>query len=168
MIALPLLLGRPAEAEAACAVTAARSRPRIRKERIGAWPPVSQSAFPARGESRDSDHSDPRDLRSGQDGHPECSVARADAAVLDGLADVRATVPKRACRLAPCIRSKWGMARQRAAGPTVSAQAPGVLPGGRLPAANMRKVLARPSATSTIEMMRSLFSPASVSCLGGG
>ena len=52
--------------------------------------------------------------------------------------------------------------------PAGSAQAPGVLPGGRLPAANMRKVLMRPSATSTIEMVRSLFSPAGVSCLGGG
>ena len=43
-----------------------------------------------------------------------------------------------------------------------------LLAGDRLPAANMRNVLARPSATSTIEMMRSLFSPADVSCLGGG
>jgi hypothetical protein len=47
-------------------------------------------------------------------------------------------------------------------------QAPGVLPGGRLPPTNMREVLVRPSAISTIEMMRSLFSPAGVSCLGGG
>ncbi len=31
----------------------------------------------ASGESRDSDHPDPRDLRSGQDGHPECRVAGA-------------------------------------------------------------------------------------------
>jgi hypothetical protein len=66
------------------------------------------------------------------------------------------------------LRCWMGMARRRAAGRTVSAQAPGVLPGGRLPAANMRKVLVRPSAISTIEMMRSLFSPAGVSCLGGG
>ena len=60
------------------------------------------------------------------------------------------------------------LARRLAARHTVSAQAPGVLPGGRLPAANMRKVLVRPSAISTIEMMRSLFSPPGVSCLGGG
>jgi len=43
--------------------------------------------------------------------------------------------------------------------PTGSAQAPGVLAGGRLRAANMRNVLARPSAIGTIEMSRSLFSP---------
>ncbi len=61
-----------------------------------------------------------------------------------------------------------GMARRRAAGPTVSAQAPGVLRCGCLPAANMRNVLVRPSAISTIEIMRSLFSPAVVSRLGGG
>jgi len=49
-----------------------------------------------------------------------------------------------------------------------SAHAPGVLLRGRLPAANMRTMLVRPSATSTIEIVRSLFSPAGVSCLGGG
>src|ERR1035437_732775 len=47
-------------------------------------------------------------------------------------------------------------------------QAAGVLPGDRLPAASTRKALERPSATSTIEMIRSRFSPAGASCLGGG
>ncbi len=72
-------------------------------------------------------------------------------------------------------RARWrelrcwiGMAHRRVAGPTVSAQAPGVLLCGRLPATNMRKALVTLSAISTIEMMRSRFSPAGVSCLGGG
>lgn len=39
---------------------------------------------------------------------------------------------------------------------------------GRLPAASMRTVLARPSATSTLEMVRSLLLPSGVSGLGGG
>ena len=68
-------------------------------------------------------------------------------------------------------RGSWrwmGMAADARLGSHRLSQAPGVLPGGRLPAANMRKVLARPSAISTIEMVRSLFSPAGLSCLGGG
>lgn len=48
------------------------------------------------------------------------------------------------------------------------AQALTVLVGGRLPVARKRMVLARPSATSTIDTPRSLFSVAGVSDFGGG
>jgi hypothetical protein len=68
-----------------------RGKPQARQKRVGREerssadcrclpaerPVASDSGRRAYGESRDSDHSDPRDLRSGQDGHPECRVAGA-------------------------------------------------------------------------------------------